>query len=42
MIAEMKPLDEAVKKRNFRTGLLLAVLAAAFFFGFMAKFTFLR
>ncbi len=42
MVEEMKSLDEAVKKRNFRTGVLLGLLAAAFFFGFMAKFTFLR
>lgn len=42
MNAELKPSDEAVRKRNFRTGVLLGILAAAFFFGFMAKFTFLR
>jgi hypothetical protein len=30
------------KNDNIRVGIILAFLAAAFFFGFMAKFYFLR
>lgn len=30
------------KNDNIRTGVILALLAAAFFFGFIAKFYFLR
>ena len=30
------------KNDNIRLGIILALLAAAFFFGFMAKFYFLR
>jgi hypothetical protein len=34
--------SESVRRRNFRTGVLLGLLAVAFFVGFLAKFAILR
>jgi len=36
------PMDPNRRRDNIRTGLVLACLAAAFFFGFIAKFWVMR